>query len=104
MHLKSLFPNGSNAFFQANHQIQSAEPKRDQAQSLGKAETRKNQSLERIVLRFKGCYVRPKDPDNFVASLKDIIDGLRRLRLIPDDNPTQIKLEFDQERVATFAE
>lgn len=80
--------------------LQDPELKRDQTAALGYANAGKTQGLGRISLRFIGYRVRPLDPDNFAGGTKDLIDGLRHAKLIPNDSPEAITLETEQVRVA----
>jgi hypothetical protein len=105
--LHSLFPHGSNAFFNANskaqNHLQPAEPQPHPAMALGKAVPREKESLGRATLCFRGFFVRLKDPDNFAGSLKNCIDAVRRCGLVDDDSPDKIKLICEQEKVEHFA-
>jgi hypothetical protein len=104
MNLKTIFPHGSTAFFQVNHQIQSAVPKPATSDALGSAVQGKKESMGRVTLSFRGFFVRLKDPDNFAGSLKNCIDGIRRCGLVDDDSPDKIKLICEQTQVAHFAQ
>lgn len=55
-------------------------------------------------MRIVGRRVRLLDPDNFAGSVKYLVDQMRALDLIPDDDPETIVLETRQIKVATFAE
>jgi hypothetical protein len=101
---KTLFPNASRSTLEANGAIPHPVAERDEAEPLCTAAQGENQSAPRVIVRFKGYRVRPLDPDNFAGSVKDLLDGLRHAHLIPGDEAWRIKLETEQERVATFAE
>lgn len=112
--IRRLFPNASAATLAANAQdygdnhteseIPNAEPQRHQAPALGEAATRAAQGMERACVRFVGRRVKPLDPDNFAASVKDLLDGLRHAGVIAGDEPWRIKLECEQEKVAHYSE
>lgn len=102
--IKQLFPCASQSTIDANCPLSDAKPERDKASALGSSASRKEKSMERITVRFTGHRVRPLDPDNFAASIKDLLDGLRHLRLLPGDEPWLIKLETEQEKVSSFKE
>jgi hypothetical protein len=98
------FPRASASFIALNSQIQPTELEQDAPVALVKAAAGKEKGLDRVVLRFRGCFVRPRDPDNFAGSLKNLIDGLRHSGVIEGDEPWRIKLELEQEKVNTYAE
>jgi hypothetical protein len=104
VNLKPLFPHGSASFFDLNRSVSPAEPQPDKAKPLGKTIQRKEKSLGRTTLSYTGFFVRPQDPDNFAASTKDLTDGLRRCGLLHGDEPWNLKLICEQEKVNTFAE
>ena len=99
-----LFPNASRSLLEANGALHYAEPQPDPTPALGSVAAREAESVQRIVVRFTGFRVRPIDPDNFAGSVKDLLDGLRRVRLIPGDEWHRIKLETEQVKVASAAE
>jgi hypothetical protein len=66
------------------------------------AAANKESCLGRVSVRFVGFRVRPLDPDNFAASIKDLLDGLRHAGIIAGDEPWKIILETEQVRVAHF--
>jgi hypothetical protein len=104
VNLNEYFPRASKDFLAANPVVSNPvfEPHKEAA--LGGAAKRKAKSVERVVVRFTGYRVRPLDPDNFAGSTKDLIDGLRRAKLLHDDSWKDIRLETEQEKVKTFAE
>jgi hypothetical protein len=109
VNLRTLFPRGSKAFFQANeaktdHPLPDPHPKRHKKTALDNPIPREKESLGRITLSYRLFRVRPLDPDTVAGSTKDLTDGLRRCGLIPGDDPTQIRLEVEQERVSHFAD
>lgn len=101
---REMFPHASKSTLKANGQIPDPQPKCNQAPALGRAVQGEKQSVGRIRVSFTGYRVRPLDPDGFAGSTKDLLDGLRRAGLIPDDSWRHIKLETEQEQVAHFNE
>ena len=85
-------------------EIPNAKPQRDKAPALESMAKGTQESATRITVRFTGFRVRPLDPDNFAASVKDLLDGLRHAHLIPGDEPWRIKLETEQEKVSHYNE
>lgn len=119
--LESLKPNGdvpkradiqgSNDFKRLNPHLHEAnagpelphaEPERDHETALVGTATGEAQIVGRTVVRFTGYRVRPLDADNFAASCKGVLDGLRHSHIITDDDPTTITLETGQVRVKHF--
>ncbi len=101
---KQLLPNASQSFLEANGVACAALAQPEQGAALECALQGEKESLERIVVRFTGFRVRPLDPDGHAGSIKDLLDGLRHAHLLPDDNFWTIRLQTEQEKVATFAE
>lgn len=79
-------------------------PERHQKKPLDPAVSGETESVPRVIVSFIGRRVRPLDPDNFAASVKDLLDGLRAFRLIQEDGFKDIRLVTEQERVRSFAE
>jgi len=105
--LRTLFPRGSKSFFKANETdpipgIPDTNPKPNEAAALDAAIPRKEKGLGRVEVRYRLCRVRPLDPDNAAGSTKDLTDGLCRCGLIPGDDPTQITLIVEQEKVKSY--
>jgi hypothetical protein len=100
------FPRASRSTIAANldRPLPNSQPQRHPTPALERATARKEKSLGRVIVRFTGYRVRPLDPDNFAGSVKDLLDGLRRVNLIDGDEPWRIKLETEQIKVATKAE
>ena len=105
------FPNASQSFLQANatktnSPVQNPVPKQDHAPTLGSPVQRKKAGLGlaigRIEVRFTLFRVRCLDPDNAAASTKNLLDGLRHARILPEDNPWTIRLQVEQEKVKSF--
>ena len=102
--LKKLFPHASRSTLEANPQICDPQPEQDDPTALGATAQRKEEGMDRVVVRFKGYRVRPLDPDNFAGSVKGLLDGLRHAHRLVGDEPWRIKLETEQEKVKSFKE
>lgn len=96
--------NGTTYEDNFNRQLPNPKPQRNQAPTLGCAVQGEEEGLGRATVKFTGYRVRPLDPDNFAASIKDLLDGLRRVGFIIGDEPWRIKLETEQVKVASFKE
>jgi hypothetical protein len=57
----------------------------------------------RPVVRFRLCRVKLLDVDAKYASVKDLLDGLTSAGLIHGDKEGQVRLEVEQEKVASYA-
>ena len=79
-------------------------PQPHQTAPLDPANARETNSLRRTRIRFTGYRTRPLDPDNFAASIKDLLDGLRHARLIPGDEHWRIIFETAQVKVKSYSE
>ena len=72
----------------------------DKAPTLERPAPRAASSLGKVAVSFTGRRCRLLDPDNFAASCKDLLDGLKHAGLIPDDTPDHIRLTTQQEKVS----
>lgn len=79
-------------------------PECNQAPALVRPDAGEKESVGRVRVCFRGYRVRPLDPDNFAASVKDCLDYLRHCGLIEGDEPWRITLETTQVKVAHFKE
>lgn len=104
MDIKKLFRNASRDTVAANTGLQGSIPECHKAAALGGTVQRKTESTGRIVVSFIGFRVRPLDPDNFAGGCKDLLDGLRKSDLLPDDSPTVIDFHTAQQKVAHRSE
>ncbi len=102
--LRRLFPNASRSTLEANSGISHSQPQPDKAKPLGDSVQGKAGGVAGITLRATGYRVRPLDPDNFAASLKDLIDALVHAHLLPNDTIWDIHLQSEQRKVKTFRE
>jgi hypothetical protein len=88
----------------ANTELQRSEPERNQTPALVIANEGKEESSERVTVRFIGHRVRPLDPDNFAGGCKDLLDALRHAGLIHGDEPWEIIFQTEQIKVAHRSE
>src|SRR5882724_2192769 len=100
MNLKTLFPHGSNAFFNANHSLQPAQSQSTLKDALGAAYKGTPPRSKRVALRYRIFRVRPQDIDNAYGSTKQVTDALVLSGLICGDDPTRIKTTIEQEKVS----
>jgi hypothetical protein len=69
---------------------------RPSRQTLVVLENGKEQSKASIICRITRYAPSLLDADNFAGGCKGLIDELRYAKLIPDDNPAAIELQFVQ--------
>jgi hypothetical protein len=104
---QELLKRGSSSFKRANQTdspVPNPKPEPHQKAALERATARETPGLERPVIRFTGFRVRPCDPDNFAASCKDLLDGLRHAGLIPGDEPWKIVFQTQQFKVRSVSQ
>jgi hypothetical protein len=58
----------------------------------------------RLTVRITRHACRVLDADNFAGGTKHLVDALRHERIIPNDDPASIRLEFEQVHVNHRAE
>ena len=63
----------------------------DQGEGPGKA---------RITLRVRSLRTRLLDADNLAGGSKFFVDAIRRMGLVPEDDPESVALEFAQQKVS----
>jgi hypothetical protein len=73
-------------------------------QTLESLSQGKETSRQRTHIRITRYSCRPLDCDNYAGGCKPIIDQLRYAKLIKDDSPEDIEVEFKQVKVKTKAE
>lgn len=102
--LKKLFPRASKAFIEANTDAGLQDPERERIhrEALVKTLPGKEKGYGRAHVRFTAFTVRPRDPDNLGGGSKALLDAIKGLRLIPDDDPYSIEFELKQRRVDHF--
>ena len=84
----------------ARARLQSPEPQRAPEPTLVPGPVPGKTSCHgRVIVRITDLRVRPTDPDNLAGGCKALLDCLRYAGLIPDDNPAQIKLEVESQKV-----
>lgn len=72
-------------------------------QTLEQLPKRKETCGNRTHIRITRYSTRPLDCDNYAGGCKPIIDQLRYAKLIKDDSPEDIEVEFKQVKVKTKA-
>jgi hypothetical protein len=107
--LKLMFPRGSADFFKANEthtiaQLPHTNTQHHKATTLDRVAKGEKTGLGRITVRYRLRRVRPIDPDGVAGSTKDCTDGLCRCGLLPGDNPFQITLIVEQEKVEHYSD
>ena len=88
----------------SNGQVSSPKSKQDKAATLDTTVPGKEEGSKRVIVRFIGYVCRPLDYDNFIAGTKDLLDGIVKAGLIPDDSTEFIIHEARQIKVATRKE
>lgn len=102
--LKRLFPHGSKAFLEVNADpgLQNPESERLSGSSLDKVPQGEAKSFARAHVCITAFTVRPRDADNLAGGCKALIDAIKRLKLIGDDDPYSIELTVKQRHVDHF--
>lgn len=104
--LKQLFPHASKSFISENSdtdaELQDPESKRTEGKALGCILSGKEKGYERAHLIITAFTVRPHDQDNLTGGCKALIDCIKKLNLIPDDDPYSIELTVKQRHVDKF--
>lgn len=85
-----------------HHKLSHPKPEPDKKDALEPTVQGKAESLRRAGVRFTLFRVRPLDPDNAAASCKDLLDGLVRAKILPDDAIWQIEFSVTQEKVCSY--
>ena len=78
--------------------------KRPAKQALVALPKRKEKVSNRTYVRITRYSTRPLDCDNYAGGCKPIIDQLRYAKLIKDDSPEDIEVQFKQVKIKTKAE
>lgn len=91
--------NATGHYVKADGRIQNTFPQCNEASTLGCSDERKEDSANRITVRFILCKRKPFDPDNAAGSTKDLLDGLRYAGILHGDEAWRIKFEVIQEKV-----
>lgn len=102
--LKRLFPYASQAFLEANPDpgLQDSESERLQGSSLGKTSQGTQKSFQRTRVCITAFTVRPRDQDNLAGGCKALIDVMKNVNLILDDDPYSMELTVKQRHVDHF--
>jgi hypothetical protein len=104
MNLKQKFPHASQQFINLNSPIPAAVPQRDAPTTLVKKGQGKGTIRGRTRVCYRGFFVRPLDTDNLAAGTKQITDTLTRCGLLPADDPYNLSIQWEQEKVVHFAD
>ena len=80
--------------------VSDTKPKSDIRQTLRVANEGKKDSKKRSFVRITRFSCRPLDCDNYAGGCKPLIDQLRYAKLIKDDDPESVQIEFIQVKVA----
>jgi len=104
--LRKLFPRASKSFLESNPYtgLQNPESERVRGTPLDKALQGKAKGYERAHVCFTAFTVRPRDADNLGGGSKALLDAIKHLHLIPDDDPYSIEFEVRQRHVDHFNE
>ena len=78
--------------------------KRPAKQTLVALPKRKEKVSNRTYVRITRYSTRPLDCDNYAGGCKPIIDQLRYAKLIKDDSPEDIEVQFKQVKIKTKTE
>jgi len=78
--------------------------KRTTQQTLVALPKRKEKGSNRTYVRITRYSTRPLDCDNYAGGCKAIIDQLRYAKLIKDDSPEDIEVQFKQVKIKTKTE
>jgi Holliday junction resolvase RusA-like endonuclease len=79
-------------------------PKHPAQQALVALPKRKEKVSNRTYVRITRYSTRPLDCDNYAGGCKPIIDQLRYAKLIKDDSPEDIEVQFKQVKIKTKTE
>src|SRR5262245_48860564 len=106
--LKRLFPHASKDFLSQNPdldaQLQNPIQQQIRVQPLEQVLQREAESHVRPYLSITSFAIRLTDEDNLKGGCKALIDCLKKLNLIDDDDPKSLKLEVIQKKVAHISE
>lgn len=102
--LRRLFPYGSKDFLEANADPGLQDPNVEQAPrpSLVQVFPGSEESFKRTYVCITAFTVRPRDQDNLAGGCKALIDALRKINLILDDDPYSMELTVKQRHVDHF--
>lgn len=89
-----VYRNGE--LHKVSRSLSHTQPQRNEAPALGGPVEGEAQGMGRIGVRFTLYRQRLLDPDNAAGSVKDLLDGLRRAALIPEDDWHTIALQVEQ--------
>jgi Holliday junction resolvase RusA-like endonuclease len=84
--------------------VSNSKPECHAKQALESLPQVKERSKNRTRIRIERYSCRPLDCDNYAGGCKPIIDELRYSKLIQDDDPETIEVEFKQIKVSKKTE
>jgi Holliday junction resolvase RusA-like endonuclease len=79
--------------------VSDSKPKQAIREALQNPNERKKNSKKRSFVSITRYSCRPLDTDNYAGGCKPIIDQLRYAKLIRDDDPESVQIEFIQVKV-----
>ncbi len=104
LNLKTHFPHASQDFLKSNGEIPSGITQPTVSDALVEKKKRGRTIRGRTRVCYRGFFVRPLDADNLAAGTKQITDTLTRCGLLPADDPYNLSIKWEQEKVVHFAD
>lgn len=93
--------NGNYSRTQTNTpRVSNPKPQPTIGKTLPNTDARKENSKKRSFVRITRYSCRPLDCDNYAGGCKPLIDQLRYAKLIRDDDPESVQIEFIQVKVS----
>ena len=102
--IKSIFPNVSKSFVEANPQLFASQLKQDIRPAVVDPAPREAKSDARPIVGIVMYRVRLLDKDNAFGAAKPLTDCLCKVGLIPGDAEDQIDLHVTQQKVPHYHE
>jgi Holliday junction resolvase RusA-like endonuclease len=102
--VKGYTPNDDGSYSPKSQRLLNSVTQHAPQQTLESLRKGEETSRQRTNLRITRYSCRPLDCDNYAGGCKPIIDQLRYVKLIRDDSPEDIEVEFRQVKVKTKAE
>lgn len=101
---KGYFKASDGHYYFTPPRVSNTVTKRPAQQALVALPKRKEKSTNRTHIRITRYSTRPLDCDNFAGGCKPIIDQLRYAKLITDDSPEHVEIQFKQVKIKTKTE
>lgn len=101
---KGYYKAADGNYYFTPTQVSNPVTKRPAQQTLVALPKRKEKVSNRTYVRITRYSTRPLDCDNYAGGCKPIIDQLRYAKLIKDDSPEDIEVQFNQVKIKTKAE